>query len=236
MTTEQRTNVVSIAAGLCFVGFGALLLLQTNGLLDLRTIVKLWPVALIVIGGAVVIQAMRGGEGLRDVPVGGLIWIVLLGFLFSYTFDRRVPAETAPKDQLNVFAVLGGDNRPAMTGEFHGGRMTTVMGGSNIDLRQTTLAPGQTATIDVFAVMGGSQIRVPADWQVDSETIAIMGGVNTDKRDAASNTNKDNRDGTGAATGSFAASAPSASPLSSENPPHLVLRGTVIMGGVTVKR
>lgn len=230
--TEQRTNFVNIAAGLCFVGFGVLLLLETNGLLDLRTVVKLWPVALIVIGGAVVIQAMRGGEGLRGVPVGGLIWIVLLGVLFSYTFDRRTPPESAPKDELNVFAVLSGDNRPAVTGEFHGGRMTTVMGGSNVDLRKTTLAPGETATIDVFAVMGGSQIRVPADWQVDSETIAIMGGVNTDKRVPA-RASDDTGGTSAAATGSFAASTPA---TAAGNPPRLVLRGTVIMGGVTVKR
>jgi hypothetical protein len=221
MTIEQRTNVVNIAIGLCFVGFGALLLLQTNGLLDLRTIVKLWPVALIVLGGAVVVQALRGGEGARGIPVGGLIWIVLLGVLFSYTFDRRVPPETSP-EQLNVFAVLGGDNRPAVTGEFHGGRLTTVMGGSNVDLRQTTLAPGQTATIDVFAVMGGSQIRVPASWQVDTDTVAIMGGVNADKRRPATEASASEQEGSFAST--------------SENPPHLILRGTVIMGGVTVKR
>ncbi|MEO8480646.1 MAG: LiaF domain-containing protein [Acidobacteriota bacterium] len=231
MSTEQRTNFVSIAAGLCFVGFGVLLLLQTNGLLELRTIVKLWPVALIVVGGAVVVQAMRGGEGLRGVPVGGLIWIVLLGILFSYTFDRRTAAESAPKDQINVFAVLGGDSRPPVIGEFHGGRMTTVMGGSNLDLRQSTLAPGQTAVIDVFAVMGGSQIRVPADWQVDSETIAIMGGVNTDRPKTSDKDKKNDRD----ATGSFASDpAPPTAPA--VNPPHLLLRGTVIMGGVTVKR
>lgn len=231
MTSEQRTNFVSIAAGLCFVGFGALLLLETNGMLEMRLIVKLWPVALIVIGGAVVIQAMRGGDGLRGMPVGGLIWIVLLGLLFSHTYDRRTAAEAAPKDQLNVFAVLGGDNRPPLTGEFHGGRMTTVMGGSNIDLRQTTLAPGETAVIDIFAVMGGSQIRVPADWQVDSETIAIMAGVNTDR---PKTTDKDKKDDKSAATGSFAPDVPA--PASPAKPPHLVLRGTVIMGGVTVKR
>jgi len=165
------------------------------------------------------------------VPIAGLVWIVLLGFLFSHTFDRRTAAEAAPKDQLSVFAVLGGDSRPPVTGEFHGGQMTTVMGGSNLDLRQAILAPGETAVIDIFAVMGGSQIRVPVDWRVDSETIAIMGGVNTD-RPKPSNKEKKNAD---EASGSFA-TANETSPVPPANAPHLVLRGTVIMGGVTVKR
>lgn len=234
MTTEQRTNVVNIAAGLCFVGFGVLLLLQTNGLLDMRTVVKSWPVAIIVIGGAVVAQAMRG-DGFRGVPVGGLVWIVLLGLLFSYTFDRRTAGESAPSDQINVFAVLGGDNRPPLSGEFHGGRLTTVMGGSNLDLRQTNLAPGQTAVIDMFAVMGGTQIRVPPTWRVESETIAIMGGINLDRANAEAAKDQPKADaadaqGQAGTTGSFAADAPAAPA------PRLLLRGTVIMAGVTVKR
>lgn len=206
--TEERVNYVNIAAGLCVVALGVLLLLQMNGMIQARLIVKLWPVALILIGGAVVMQSSRGGQ--VSGSVSGLIWIVLLGALFGHVYDRRDQGAQLGPGQISMFAVLGGDKHPPITGEFHGGQVTTVMGGANLDLRHAELAPGQTVVIDLFAVMGGTEIRMPANWQVDSQAVAIMGGVNDDRPRNASSP---------------------ADPA----PPRVVLKGTVLMGGVNIK-
>ena len=60
---------------------------------------------------------------------------------------------------------------------FRGGEMTAFMGGCELDLRQAEMAPGEDATIDVFAVMGGHEIRVPETWAVVTKAVPIMGGV-----------------------------------------------------------
>ncbi len=59
--------------------------------------------------------------------------------------------------------------------------------------------------MDVFVVMGGVQIRVPPDWVVSNQIVAVMGGV----EDKSTGT-RDTRN-------------------------RLVLRGFVMMGGVEVK-
>jgi hypothetical protein len=251
MTTE-RTNLVSIAAGLCFMALGVLLLLERNGVIELRQIVQVWPAGLILIGGAVILQARRGGEVGRGVHVGGLVWLLILGMLFSYTYDRRSRTpQQVPGGSVDVFAVMSGDPT-IFTGTLTGGRITTVMGGAELDLRGASLAPGQTAVIDLFSVMGGSVIRVPGDWRVDVEATAIMGGIKDERRarprgDAAAAlatptpgaASGESAGGAGAVVGETAAAEPGMDPAAAQAapaaPPHLVLKGTVFMGGVNIK-
>ena len=60
-----------------------------------------------------------------------------------------------------------------------GGRITSIFGGSEVDLTKAKALPG--ATIDVLTLFGGSEIRVPADWKIKIEVTAILGGFE-DKR------------------------------------------------------
>jgi hypothetical protein len=61
------------------------------------------------------------------------------------------------------------------------------------------------AVIDLFVWWGGVEIRVPPDWKVTNEALPLLGGV------------EDNTVAPQEARG------------------HLILKGTVIMGGVEVK-
>jgi predicted membrane protein len=78
------------------------------------------------------------------------------------------------------------------------------MGGCEIDLRQAAI-DGE-AVIDVFALWGGIEIRVPDDWTVIGQVTPFMGGYDDKTR---------SRPGSGAH--------------------RLVIRGMVVMGGVEVK-
>jgi hypothetical protein len=225
--TTERINYVNVATGLCFVGFGILFLLETNGRMELQQIVKLWPVALILIGGAVILQARRGDGNVNLAPIGGLIWILLLGLLFSHAFERRAKADNHD-GQVHVFAVMGGGKGPAYTGEFKGADITAVMGGAELDLRQASIPPGGTVVVDLFTAMGGCVIRAPSDWQIDIQTTSIMAGVNDQRKNRPSEDDEPTAARPPTDTGGASATIPPA-------PPHVILRGTVIMGGVTVK-
>ena len=60
--------------------------------------------------------------------------------------------------------------------------MTSIMGGTQLDLRQATMAPGEEAVIDVFAVMGGAIVRIPEGWIVDVQATSVMGGIKDQRR------------------------------------------------------
>jgi predicted membrane protein len=78
------------------------------------------------------------------------------------------------------------------------------MGGCEIDLRQAQI--NGEAAIDVFAMWGGIEIRVPEDWTVISRVTPLMGGFEDKTR-----------------------------PLQGAGTHRLVVRGFILMAGVEVK-
>jgi hypothetical protein len=211
---SERSNLVNAAVGVCIVGLGVVLLLHSLGVLDLAPLVRYWPILLVVLGAAVTIQALREGERPSPAPIGFILLILLGGFLASHLAAMRASGPAGSADgQINVVAVMSGSHPPAPTGPFAGGQIGSIMGGTEIDLRQATIAPGTTPSLDLFTVMGGVVIRVPENWRVDSEAVFVMGGM-SDKRPSASDAARQVPD-------------PSA--------PRLVIKGTVIMGGLTVR-
>ena len=78
------------------------------------------------------------------------------------------------------------------------------MGGCEIDLRNAEI--NGDAAIDVFAMWGGIEIRVPENWTVIGRVTPLMGGFEDHTR------------------------APQAASAH-----RLIVRGMVIMGGVEIK-
>ena len=60
------------------------------------------------------------------------------------------------------------------------------MGGVSIDLRDASMEADE-ATINVSAVMGGVDIRVPRSWTVVNRVSAILGGVDDHTRPVDAN-------------------------------------------------
>ena len=153
-----------------------------------------WPIILIALGLAM----LFGGSRIRRATSGA--------FRGSHTGadDRRV----------NATAILGSSEPRITSQDFQGGQAVAVMGGVVVDLREASIID-KPAAIDVTAIMGGVEIRVPAHWKVNRDVLAVMGGT-SDSRKRYDMPPPDTTD-----------------PIS--DVPDLVITGLALMGGVEVK-
>jgi len=88
---------------------------------------------------------------------------------------RPAPPPATIRERQVLAAVLGGVERK---GTWTPARRTTavaILGGLHLDFREAALGPGVTE-IDIFAMMGGTEIIVPPELVVDSDGVAILGG------------------------------------------------------------
>ena len=220
--TSQLVFGASIAV------LGLLFTLDNLNVLRAREFLQFWPLALVAIGLAHLSQA-KSAAGM----VGGGIWILAgvvllgnrLGFFHVHLWNlwplilvlvgARIVWQTMDTNRatdagdtsatVSSIAVMGGFERRITSREFRGGEVTAFMGGGKLDLRDAMPAGGR-AVINIFAMMGGFEILVPETWRVISEVTPFMGGIEDKSRTSAS-----------------------------PDAPTLVLRGFVMMGGVTLR-
>jgi hypothetical protein len=77
--------------------------------------------------------------------------------------------------EFEIVTIMEGKEFAGRAEGFWSGKVTTVMGGLDIDLRDATLTPSG-ADLAVFTVMGGVALRVPDTWIVETDGRAIIGG------------------------------------------------------------
>ena len=226
----RRGPTAQVVFGLMIVFVGILFTLDNLGVLEARDYLQYWPIGLVAVGLLKLWQATRDGHGW----FGGLIFVVIgtwmlierivyftinarelmpliLVFLGGYMVWRgfggqRRERETDGLASFSALAIMGGVARRSNSQAFQGADLTAVMGGCEIDLRQASIAAGTEAVIEVFTFWGGIDIKVPDDWTVVTRAIPLMGGVDDKTRAPQGATGK-----------------------------RLLIRGIVIMGGVTIK-
>lgn len=99
-------------------------------------------------------------------------------------------SSSSSNDYIDEIAIFGGGEKIITSDNFRGGKITTIFGGSDIILLHSQLAPGVNE-IEVFSMFGGWTLRVPPNWQVKSEVVAVFGAV-SDKRYIPENVINDN--------------------------------------------
>ncbi len=237
-------NAPHLALGICIVAIGVALTLERLHVLEAERILRLWPVGLILLGASVMAQAFWPGadtaaDGRRRSSVAPLLLlsIILFGFLIGPTLERRSFARSGSQtsETVTMFAVMGADKRISSATRFRGGEMTSFMGGNQLDLRQATIAPGEEAVIDVFAMMGGIELRVPDDWIVDVRAVPVMGGVEDQRRRAGRR--RVDAEHQPAEAGDSDEKPPETKATNADTTaaPRLVLRGFIMMGGLVIK-
>jgi predicted membrane protein len=214
--------------GLLIILIGIVFTLDNLDIADSRRFLRYWPAGLIAIGAAKLWQVKHGyGSAL-----GGVLFVLAGGWMLLDSLDmitvsfldfwplilivagsvivwqgirgRQHRVEGPADDTINAIAVLAGVNRGSNSGSFRGGELTAFMGGCEIDLRQASI--NGEATIDVFAMWGGIEIRVPENWVVIGRVTPVMGGFDDTTR-----------------------------PPQGASAHKLIIRGMVLMGGIEVK-
>jgi cell wall-active antibiotic response 4TMS protein YvqF len=163
------------------VGLGAVFLAQSLGFLDVR-FWDLWPLILIAIGLAMLFES-------------NLAWHIGM--------KTKTSAGGAKEA-----AVFSGGKRIINDQNFRGAKFDAVFGGFEIDLRRANIIEDE-AVLDLNAVFGGIEVKVPESWSVVVKGAGVFGA--------------------------FQDSTMQPDPRIYPSPKRLVVKGGAVFGGVELK-
>lgn len=200
-STEQQKRFPIRLSGQALIGgiivlIGALLLVHTTGVYDTTQMLRFVP-SLFVLVGLYVIVASR----LQNLS-GPLVLVLVAGAIQLVTLDLisgsdvlslwpvllivaglsillgqfRSSTRPVSASQVDVFALLGGNAQRATSDTFAGGTLTAILGGVELDLRETRVED-RPARINSTTLFGGTEITVPEDWIVQVDILPILGGI-----------------------------------------------------------
>ena len=140
------------------------------------------------------------------------ILLILIGFSILRSHTGRNQEEEDGPDFINLSFILGGGDHIFTSQKITGGKITAIMGGGKIDLRQAS-SDKEEIIIDCFAMWGGIEIVVPYHWQVNIKGTPVLGGM-------------ENKTSSPANIEGIEINLPVK---------KLIIKGSAIMGGVEVK-
>jgi predicted membrane protein len=222
--------------GLAAMMIGVLLTLDNLHVVELGILLGYWPLGLILLGFR---QAGRGGmKGIVLILLGtaflahklldvsfvqlGPIILLLLGVGLVWNsiapsrgrLRREATRASSEGGEINLFGCVGAERRQVTSQEFRGGTLTAFLGGCDLDLTKASLKGGE-AVLEIFAMWGAVNLRVPEGWDVSLRVVPIMGGAEDDRYQHRPPLELDAVAGQGRS--------------------HLVVQGLVLMGGVDVR-
>lgn len=214
--------------GVVVLTLGVLWTLDNLGQVNASEITRWWP--LIPLGWGLLL--LSGANGRRKVRAGWIwtavgalailkplhlanadlfdYWPLLLVFIGGSLVWRAwkgsdPSVSRASGPRIDASAILAGTQRKVVTDQFAAAEVNAVIAAMTLDLRPAKLVDGK-GEVDVYAMWGGIDLMVPKEWRVVSEVTPILGVF----QDAT---------------------------VVPEDPnaPTLVVRGSVVMGGIEVR-
>ena len=185
--------------GITLLLAGVLFLLDNFAVIDAAHILRYWPALLVLFGGLKAVQPggsdgrIIGGTvaligvfmllsrmGILNIDFWAL-WPLLLiaagaAIVMRTMAGSSLPGDADASDLVTGTAVLGGMEQTCATRHFRGGSVSAVLGGHSIDLREADIEEGEDAVLEVFAFMGGVELRISQEWTVVLEGSALLGG------------------------------------------------------------
>lgn len=156
------SRILSCQAVSSLVWGGVVALVGAFILLDNLDIVSfnfdyIWPLLIIGFGLAMLVRALDRKRHLEGTPVP----------------KEGTPANSEPT--LNIVAIFSGSRRVINSPDFRGGEVVAIFGGVRLDLSRAAITIDK-AVLDISAVFGGVEIRVPENWSVQTKGVGIFGG------------------------------------------------------------
>jgi predicted membrane protein len=174
---------------------------------DLEIRRYIWPVALIVIGGYIILRPRHRhfGSCLNDEKKK----TASTGSGITEPITAEEPFESRKdfkEDFIDSTSIFGGTKKNIISKNFKGGDIVNILSGTELDLTRADFTG--TVVLELTTILGGTKLIIPSNWTIRSEAVTIFGGLE-DKR---------NMQGLG------------------DNPDKiLLLKGTVILGGIEIK-
>ncbi len=149
---SKLVNTVIIILGIFF---------QARNLdwIDINIFQLFWPIILIVLGIRIISSKNISDSRDRDHE------------------DKNISLD----DHIDEFAIMSGLETRIESQEFKGGKITSIMAGIELDLRDSKLYEDE-ATISINAVMSGVEIYVPEHWKIEHNGSPILGEFSNKKR------------------------------------------------------
>ncbi|HQQ97410.1 MAG TPA: DUF5668 domain-containing protein [Cyclobacteriaceae bacterium] len=219
-----------VMAGLVLIAVGSLIFADRAGVFVPHWIFS-WQVLLIAIGTYIgARRSFRPGGWLIPIGIGVVflvddLWFdfadfrpflwptILIGIgVFMIARPRRSRKSFEKTDDIfseeNIDSVnvFGGSKTNVISKNFKHGEVTTFFGGTEINFTQADIE--STARLEIVQAFGGTKLIIPAHWNVRSEMVCILGGVN-EKRAASKDVVNHEK--------------------------TLVLEGTCLFGGIDIK-
>jgi predicted membrane protein len=146
----------------------------------------LWPVA---IGGIFLLDDLY-----PDLIEATYLWpliIIIVGLVMIFRPRRdkskaslwgNATDETVTTDQpLDLSAIFGGIKKNFITKDFKGGRITSVFGGTEINLSQADIQG--SVVLDITNIFGGTSLIIPSHWTLQSQgLLTILGGLDDNRQ------------------------------------------------------
>ena len=201
----MRKKVASILMGVFIIFIGLLFLARAFGFIENFTFNGWWTLFIIIPSVYSIISVgvkwhnvfmfclgvlflLKANGFIEDVNIGYLILAfvaISIGINFltgdSSNYDSFTKNKSFSKskmtndDYLNVTAIFSSSDKKYLSSSFKGGGITTIFGGAEIDLSEVVI--NESITIDVAAIFGGIDLKLPKGYRIKEDVANIFGGT-----------------------------------------------------------
>lgn len=199
MKSNYRSRII---LGILFIGFGTLFLLDNYNIINFSFPFQIfdWRNILFIIG-AFLLANSRFQPGLILIAIGLIghfpeFWpllLVILGLsiIFKPKYNKNKshnkglynpnPNNLNINEYIDDTSIFGGGKKIIKSENFKGGKITAILGGSDIDLYDSKLAEGINY-LEILCIFGGCTLHLPKEWNVEFDVIPILGGFTDSRR------------------------------------------------------